>query len=1385
VQPFTFYRPARTHPRPPSGDEVVVAAPPTLSASPGGGWLSALLPLAGCAGSAGLLLLLPGRRSGLTVTLVAGTVLASACGGLWLRRLERRARRRARARYLAHLEAVRARLDEVAAVQRQATEFLLPGPERLLGLAGRDGRLWERRPGDADFLRARVGRGPLQLACPVRLESGGPLADHDPGLLAAAEELVEGGRTLAGAPVAVDLREPGVVAVGGQPDRAAALVRALLCHLAVLHAPDDLRVLACAAPGRAAAWEWLKWLPHTRPPSRQARAHACLLASEPTRFDAMLGGELRPRVERLTRHAEPAAGADGHEPPGPHLLVLLDGFSRRGALARLPAVRELLACAPELGATVLCLAAGRGDEPAELRARIAVTAGGLLDYQEAGPEGDRFDGIVADQAGQALCEAVARRLAPLRLERHGGQAAPPGEVRLLDLLGVDLADPGAGWRPRPRSELLRVAVGVRAGAEPAVLDLKEAADGGMGPHGLVIGATGSGKSELLRSLVVGLALTHPPELLSFVLVDYKGGAAFAGLARLPHCAGLVTNLQDDLTMVERMRAALQGELERRQRLLRRAGGLDGIRQYQARQAVDATLPPLPYLAVVVDEFGELLSGRPDFVELFVAVGRVGRSLGVQLVLASQRLDEGRLRGLESHLSYRVCLRTFNPAESVAVLGTADAFRLPSSPGLGWLKVDSTVYHSFRVALVSTSGRRPGTASSGPPAILPFDPFAAAVAAGPGPSSGHSGPAARPLVETDDGDVPAGTDQGDLEAAVAALAAEGRRSGQAVHQVWLPPLPATITVDQVVVPDGVGPASPGEAGWLRVPVGLLDRPLAQAQEPLLLDFSGGAGHLAAVGAPRSGKSTLLCTLVAAFALTHRPEDVQFYAIDLGGGLLHQLGRLPHVGAVCAKGEADRARRLVHELLGVVAEREAGLRRGGVDAVPAWQRRREAAGYGEVFLLVDNWALLRQLGEDVEAGIGELAAIGLHHGVHLVVTANRWADLRLALRDNLGGRLELHLNDPVESEVGRAAAAALPAVPGRGLTAAGLQFQVALPRLATAAGAEGGRAVTVTGAGAEGGRAVTVTGAGAEGGRAVTVEAAGAESGQGAAGELAAAVATVAAAAVAGRAAPPLRLLPALLRADQLPGVAPGEPPGVPFALDERRLAPVRLDLLGGRPHFLVLGDGGCGKSGLLRLLARGLAERHPPDQVQLVLVDYRRSSIDLAEGSHLAGYACNAGMAAEVAGWLARLLAERLPAAAPTRGRRLARDRWSGPHYVLLVDDYDLTVGAAGSPLAPLLDLLGHGRDVGLHLVLARPVGGTARTSFEPVYQRVRELGTPGLVMRGDPQEGPVLGGRRAGPHPPGRGHLVRHDTPDLLVQVALAPPPGPVEDPASVPVPAR
>ena len=315
---------------------------------------------------------------------------------------------------------------------------------------------------------------------------------------------------------------------------------------------------------------------------------------------------------------------------------------------------------------------------------------------------------LADQCDQATAEAFARRLTPLHTVTAGVTDTAERRDRRADGLHgparprrrVHGFDPGLAWRQRPARDRLRVPIGLGDGGNVIYLDIKESAQQGMGPHGLVIGATGSGKSEFLRTLVLGLAMTHSPEQLNMVLVDFKGGATFAGMSEMPHVSAVITNLAQELTLVDRMQDALSGEMVRRQELLREAGNYASIRDYEKARAAGEALEPLPSLFIVVDEFSEMLSAKPEFIDLFVAIGRLGRSLGLHLLLASQRLEEGRLRGLESHLSYRVGLRTFSAAESRGVLGVPDAYELPPVPGLGFLKPDQSTLLRFKAAYVS-------------------------------------------------------------------------------------------------------------------------------------------------------------------------------------------------------------------------------------------------------------------------------------------------------------------------------------------------------------------------------------------------------------------------------------------------------------------------------------------------------------------------------------------------------------------------------------------------------------------------------------------------------------------------------------------------------------
>lgn len=1310
----------RPAPELPAG-ELVLDAPPEIS-PPGGrnlGRSLMMLPMLG--GSAGMALMFVGNRGGALSYVAGGMFGLSAVGMIAMQafnntgqpsKQEMANQRRA---YLRHLAVQRARARNVIQRQRETLFYRHPDPDTLWTTAASH-RLWERRGRDLDFGVVRIGLGPQDLATPLVPPQTEDVEKLEPLCAAALRRFIKTYAIVPDLPIAMALNGFGRVYLQGELDDTRAMTRALIAQSAAFHAPDDLLIAVCTAPENQANWEWVKWLPHALHPERHDRlGNLRMVTPTVTSLEAMLDTLLANRPRFNPSDASPQVS-------GPHIVVILDGGATAGS-------DHLMTDGGVEGITLIDLS----NPPPKALDRSSI----VLDIDGETLRSRTLDGETdigrPDALSLAESESLARQLAPLRLSvgSRGDQplTADLGLAELLDMGDPYEFDPSKAWVPRSNRSRLRVPIGITPDGSPVELDLKESAQDGMGPHGLLIGATGSGKSELLRTLVLSLATTHNSETLNFVLVDFKGGATFTKLDRLPHTSAVITNLVDELPLVDRMTDALNGEILRRQELLRSAGNYGSVRDYEKARAAGAPLAPLPSLLVICDEFSELLSAKPDFIDMFVQIGRVGRSLGVHLLLASQRLEEGRLRGLDTHLSYRIGLRTFSATESRVVLGSPDAFQLPRAPGHGYLKFGMDPMTRFRAAYVSGVYRQYGTVSG-----LDDSPDWDGVL-------NYSTQYVATKAELDDDDVEISEEDEKPEDAVGEslldiLVDRLAGKGADAHQVWLPPLKEPPTLDQLlpqlVVDQQRGLTASDSSLWgsMRTSIGVIDRPLEQRRDLLAIDLAGAAGHVAVVGAPQSGKSTAIRSLITSLALTHTPAEAQFYCLDFGGGSLMSLRDLPHVGGVAGRLDFNQVRRTVAEVRTVLDRRERLFSEQGIENMAAYRTAKREGRYtedpfGDVFLVVDGWTTVRNDFDNLETTITDVASRGLNYGIHVVVGSVRWLEMRQAIRDLLGTRIELRLGDPSDSYLGRRAAINVPeGVPGRGITPDQLHMLTALPRI------DGGQ------------RSEDVSTGVAD---------------------------LVARVRDAWRrpGAPRVRLLPGKVEYQEIP--QPERAHAFAIGLAESNLQPVVLDFHADA-HFVMFGDSESGKSTFLRGLATSIVNQCTPEQARIILVDYRRSLLGTIDTEHLIGYGTSGPVAQKALAEVAVVMEHRLPGPDVTPEQLRNRTWWKGPDLYVLVDDYDLVASGNNHPLAPLVEYLPQGRDIGLHVVVTRRSGGASRSAFEPVMARLKELSSPGILLSGDRSEGNLLGNTKAQQLPPGRGILVNRKTEDEFVQIAWMPP---------------
>ncbi|GGQ07692.1 FtsK/SpoIIIE domain-containing protein [Streptomyces mutabilis] len=903
--------------------------------------------------------------------------------------------RKSHAKQVKEYEEQKARIEKDAqdalVTERNDRRHAIPDPAVVLSVGtGPRTRLWERRRTDRDHLLLRVGTG--RLPSEVVLDDP-EQDDHRRQVTWKIED----------APVALSLRGLGVIGMAGPGDSARSLGRWAVAQTAALHSPMDVQFYVLSENSARSEWDWVRWLPHARPSGGQDVN--VLIGTDAETVGARIG-ELTQILDARKKAAQ-QNGGQASTFSDPDIVVVWDG-SRR--LRSLPGVVRLLREGPSVSIYAICLDAEERFLPGECQAFVVAepkveetrqqqgaqrqqrqVAGGFPSFQawhtgadaaeseqraraeklrlrveEAGAE--RIADVRPDFVTPAWCLRLARSLSALRdISGETEDSALPGASRLLDVLQLEppTADAiTARWRMGGQSTMAVIGESYDG---PFGIDMRK-----DGPHGLIAGTTGSGKSELLQTIVAALAVANTPENMTFVLVDYKGGSAFKDCVKLPHTVGMVTDL--DAHLVERALESLGAELKRREHILAAADAKD-IEDYQDLVRRDPSHAPVPRLLIVIDEFASMVRDLPDFVTGLVNIAQRGRSLGIHLLLATQRPSGVVSPEIRANTNLRIALRVTDGGESTDVIDSPEAGHISkSTPGRAYVRLGHSSLVPFQSGRVG--GRRPGAA----------DPAALAPWVGPlGWEDLGRAALTKPKAEARQDD-----EITDLKVLVDAVREANRSMGfPAQHSPWLPALDETLLLDDIEVPV-LAATAPGKLP--PAPYGIEDLPADQARRPVVVDFAH-FGHLMIGGAPRSGRSQVLRTIAGSLARTHSTADVHLYGIDCGNGALNALTRLPHCGAVVSRNQTERVVRLVNRLKGEMDRRQNLLAdKGFADIGEQRAAVAEDERLPHIVVLLDRWeGWVPTLGEvDHGSLTDELQTMmreGASIGIHLVLTGDR--------------------------------------------------------------------------------------------------------------------------------------------------------------------------------------------------------------------------------------------------------------------------------------------------------------------------------------------------------------------------------------------------------------
>lgn len=848
-------------------------------------------------------------------------------------------------------------------------------------------RLWERMPSHRDFMAVRLGRGDVPLPNPIQTQEQKLNLIDDP-LRKEPERLRKGYGTIHNAPFTLDLRNETVVGILGNQE-ATAHAQGILLQLASLHSYHDVRIAVLTDEGTQSRWGWARWLPHVYAnEDRQLR----MVVSSPSAIQEVMShlNEVLLMRKEAVQNRETNDDENAPEIPVPHYVVFC---TNPKLLENKPLLRNMLT--NRWGMTLIIITKTSEMLPKECHIMINPSQRpGLLITSE----GNSFP-VEYEYPNQTMLERFAKKIAPLRVNDSEQSAAIPTKVPFLDIYNVrDVKDLDIWrfWNENQSYDGLRSTIGMGAGSQPFILDIS---DNSHGPHGLIAGTTGSGKSVMLETYILSLAVNFHPDQVRFIIIDYKGGGMANTFRKLPHVTGIVDNLQGE-RIISRALASLQGEIHRRELIFKRVG-VNNIHDYVRLYGNTDTNERIPHLIIIVDEFAELISEQREFMQDLVSAARVGRSLGLHLILATQKPSNSVSDEIWSNTNFRICLRVQTRSDSNEMLHRPDAAYIKQR-GRCFVQIgNDEIFEQVQTSFSGVEYSPHERLDSDIPHIL--------------------SDAGQPITIKTKVYAPNEKKYTQMDAVLHRIdEVIEEHSMTKTPRMWREELNSVITLDSIAefamdrFRDGKWPV---QSDSLNPIYALADDVAGQRYITMSVDIAA-LRNMMIVGQASTGKTTLLQTLAVSLTCKYDPAHVQIYAFSLSSTILNSLRAFPHVGDVVLEGEVYETLRLIDLL-----SRE-NRRRGKLFATASTnnfqeynrgQAYRNKPTIPSIVVLIDRIQQLRDIIDNDDAYSNRFLTLiseASARGIYFIATAMKVNEFQYKIRDSFKG-VALQLNDRSDS------------------------------------------------------------------------------------------------------------------------------------------------------------------------------------------------------------------------------------------------------------------------------------------------------------------------------------------------------------------------------------